>query len=676
MKKLLLYFLMVAALRTVAQAGNESDNCQADFDYKINDMLMMPLPAVLVEFTDRSDGDVEAWYWDFGDGQTSNEQNPAHIFYYGNLADANGNFISQRVVTLTILTADSCKSFISDTISFTQFLPDSVTNCLAGFDFVQTGADSVTQTATVQFRNYSAGDSLKYYWKFGNGESSTEINPEVVFSLSEKEYDVCLEISGPKDCSQRYCQIVTLKNPFLPADDTTGCFVKFGYTVNTDIQTFAPGLVLDFYSKTEDVVEWYWDFGDGTTSTEPNPTHIFNLPLDFDSDGSTPDLYREVCLKVTTGNGCEAKWCDLIYLLMNDTVQPEPVPECRAQFKFYRRDDVISIPEEIQYRFVDASEGQIVSRKWEFEDGTVSYGEIADKGFYFLEPAQKVCLSITTADLCESTWCETVYLNNLPPDSLITPEPSGDYQLILEGYFPVWMSSCAGEIKAMVYAGDSLIKDAKFTWSTGDEGAEISGLCPTQTYSVKAIVPDGNVLTRNFIFNADGTITEKPVEWRIDAEGDVLYVTTEKTDGSCRVQWRLCDGTILVQDSVPLELINCGSPEPNLVVTDSTGNVVYDERISLKGLATLANHTGNNQHIQIYPNPVERDLNIFYNGTAVDKLQVEMLDITGKIILQRQFSNIPGNTELRLNLGELKKGIYICKISDAEKILLQQKLVK
>lgn len=33
-----------------------------------------------VQFHDRTSGDPETWYWEFGDGGTSNEQDPVHIY--------------------------------------------------------------------------------------------------------------------------------------------------------------------------------------------------------------------------------------------------------------------------------------------------------------------------------------------------------------------------------------------------------------------------------------------------------------------------------------------------------------------------------------------------------------------------------------------------------------------
>ena len=39
-----------------------------------------PLVGKSVQFTDTSTGDIDTWNWDFGDGGTSNEQNPTHTY--------------------------------------------------------------------------------------------------------------------------------------------------------------------------------------------------------------------------------------------------------------------------------------------------------------------------------------------------------------------------------------------------------------------------------------------------------------------------------------------------------------------------------------------------------------------------------------------------------------------
>jgi hypothetical protein len=48
---------------------------QAEWTYTVADMSRR-----LVAFQDKSDGKVTSWHWDFGDGASSNEQNPIHAY--------------------------------------------------------------------------------------------------------------------------------------------------------------------------------------------------------------------------------------------------------------------------------------------------------------------------------------------------------------------------------------------------------------------------------------------------------------------------------------------------------------------------------------------------------------------------------------------------------------------
>ena len=147
------------------------------------------------------------------------------------------------------------------------------------------------------------------------------------------------------------------------------CETAFGYNVNYSIKTKAPALVLDFYSKTyPEAVKWNWNFGDGTTSNEANPMHIFSYPVIRDSVMGMPSPFKNVCLTVETTTGCIATHCETINIYM-DTTPVDTVPQCHAWIKYYPVSDVVTIPEVVAYKLVDASDGTVLSRLWKFEDG-------------------------------------------------------------------------------------------------------------------------------------------------------------------------------------------------------------------------------------------------------------------------------------------------------------------
>lgn len=105
------------------------------------------------------------------------------------------------------------------------------------------------------------------------------------------------------------------------------------------------------YDKDGTITAWIWDFGDGTNSTEQNPTHIFNEKQEW-----------QITLTVTDNEGAKNSTTQTV--IMNN-LEPEACFECNTT-KF-------EIGTEIQ--FLDNStdpEKKVVSWLWDFGDGNSS----------------------------------------------------------------------------------------------------------------------------------------------------------------------------------------------------------------------------------------------------------------------------------------------------------------
>ncbi len=144
----------------------------ADFTMS-TDMGEAPL---VVNFQDQSTGYITSWNWDFGDGESSTEQNPSHTFQY----------VDTFKVTLTVNSSDGTDSK-SDTVIVTEAVP------VAKF-----GADVMEGPVplTVQFSDSSSGNIESWLWEFGDGESSSEQNPSHQYTSADT-FTVTLTVSGP-----------------------------------------------------------------------------------------------------------------------------------------------------------------------------------------------------------------------------------------------------------------------------------------------------------------------------------------------------------------------------------------------------------------------------------------------------------------------------------------------
>lgn len=671
MKKILLIAFLFSGLFAVAQSIDPvAPACECRFKYEINTAFMSPLPVTAINFYGYSSKDAIGWFWQFGDGETSTEQNPTHV-YSRPVPSPTIKINPYREVTLIVISADSCKSFYTEQINIMPGEP-TYSGCISLWKYYQASYDTVAHVAYVQFDNRSEGDSLTYFWQFGDGQTSTEKKPLIKFDGKQYENKVCLTVTGANKCESTFCDAVYVKNPYNNTGIRDNCYTGFGYKINYDVKTLVPALVLDFYSKADPpAVEWFWDFGDGTTSTEENPMHIFNYPLTRDSILSDPNPFRTVCLTVKTADGCKVSYCETINIYMT------PKPECNVWFKYYRPDDIITIPEVVAYQFNEASDQKIVKRLWQFEDGSTSTEPNPLVTFDIFKPMQKVCLTITTESGCESTWCDVLYISNFPPDTVIFPEPpANNYIMRVEASYPVTASACVGYAKAQVYLGDSIVKANFYKWSNGVEGQETKGLCPTQTYSVKAKVTDDIIVSTTFVFNADGTITETPGYWLMKGERDNPVIAYDLTNPAYTVEWKLCDGTVVKSDSIAFNLINCDSKVQNLILRDSLGNVVYTENISGKSVATALNSLEQVQIVNLYPNPVKDVLNIEYKGKILNQMLVEISDITGKMVKSQLIPNGTPGLTIGLNVNELKNGMYICRIVSGNQLVSIKKFVK
>ncbi|MCK5838764.1 MAG: PKD domain-containing protein, partial [Bacteroidales bacterium] len=261
-------------------------DCQAMFFYFPLDSLN---PGLNYQFMDISWGSYDSWLWDFGDGTSSTLQNPVHLF-----ADTG-----VYNVCLTIWDSEgTCQSTYCEEI-FIGFYPPGY--CDNFFSYYS--EENLTFTFTGEaFYNGLPVVADSYLWDFGDGNTAEGISVTHTYANAGTEtYEVCLTtlIFIPvfqDSCIAQSCQQVWVNNQIE-------CIASFMTVLDTN--NSQPN-IFNFYDLSiGDPMAWFWDFGDGSFSTEQNPVHQF-----FESGN------YQVCLTIergdTTGFGCFDDTCMIV----------------------------------------------------------------------------------------------------------------------------------------------------------------------------------------------------------------------------------------------------------------------------------------------------------------------------------------------------------------------------
>ncbi|HVP93878.1 MAG TPA: PKD domain-containing protein [Methanoregulaceae archaeon] len=208
-----------------------------------------------VSFTDRSIGGPDAWYWNFGDGNVSTEENPVHLYGIPGYYDVT-------------LTARNSQTQLNNTM-----LKPSYIHATSGPVYPPTAGFTVNATSgpvplSIQFVDVSSGDPSSWQWNFGDGsENSTEEHPVHVFDVKGL-YSVTLTAANSLGSDTIVVPDLidaTGSGPFVPVAD-------FGSNVTTG----PIPLVVQFEDRTSGLpLSWNWSFGDGNYSGEQNPVHEY-----------------------------------------------------------------------------------------------------------------------------------------------------------------------------------------------------------------------------------------------------------------------------------------------------------------------------------------------------------------------------------------------------------------
>jgi PKD repeat protein len=126
---------------------------------------------------------------------------------------------------------------------------------------------------TVHFTDLSSNRPDSWSWDFGDGNSSTLENPTNIY-LDPGNYTVSLEVASNSGSDNETKESYILVTP-PPGDSPVSTFTDF---MSSTTSGRAP-LAVDFTDLSpSSTSSWLWTFGDGGTSTDRNPSYMYNQP--------------------------------------------------------------------------------------------------------------------------------------------------------------------------------------------------------------------------------------------------------------------------------------------------------------------------------------------------------------------------------------------------------------
>ena len=240
---------------------------------------------------------ADTFYWNFGDGSPIDTTvNPVHTFI-NTFCTYDTTYIVCLIAIDSLGASDTlCKDIVvhpKPCISITQYIKKGCTPLINSITISASGADSLI------------------IWDYGDGsydtipgvsDTTTLVHIYTNATDSAQNYILCITAINSYGCDSTVCRTIKVYPGviagFIPMPNDTGCHP----------------FVVNFVNTTTGAGAYYWDFGDGSFSTDSVPTHTF---VNYDTSGSIDSVYI-VCLTATSINACTDTACSPII------VHPKP----------------------------------------------------------------------------------------------------------------------------------------------------------------------------------------------------------------------------------------------------------------------------------------------------------------------------------------------------------------
>ena len=292
--------------------------------------------------------------WDFDDGNFSNIYSPTHTF------------VNPGTYDVMLAVSNACNY---DTLYKTITVNSSPQVSFSVVD------DTLCAGSTFTFNN-SSDLGISNYWEFGDGNDSYLTSPTHIYDSAGNFTVILTGTSLTNDCPAYDSVLLVV----LPYPEVTG---------TPDINNGCIPLTVNFSNTVNSTGYFTWDFGDGNTSSQANPTHTY-----------TTDGYYNVFVRFEDLSGCVDSF--------DFDVNPYPVPQ--AGFSIIQLDTCV-LP--ANFDFSNSSLGA-TNYTWTFGDSSNQNLQTNPAHTYTNDGSYDVKLHVSNTYGCEDSIVNTLSINPVP----------------------------------------------------------------------------------------------------------------------------------------------------------------------------------------------------------------------------------------------------------------------
>lgn len=104
-----------------------------------------------------------------------------------------------------------------------------------------------------------------------------------------------------------------------------------------------------------------------------------------------------------------------------------------------------------------------------------------------------------------------------------------------------------------------------------------------------------------------------------------------------------------------------------------TSGVIYKFANNFTGINSKELLTS---HLKIYPNPANDRINITFDNNELKRIEIKILDVIGRTVYERGFTNFNNPMNLSIDISEFRSGIYFIQLQTDRSILNREIVVQ